>query len=129
MKELKLYRCERCGNLICMVEDSGVTPVCCGENMKLLSVNTQDAAAEKHVPVVDRAGELVYVVVGEVEHPMLENHHIEWIALMTDLGFYVRYIRPGWPPKAHFTVAQNETILRTYAYCNMHGLWMTTEEK
>ena len=33
MENLKLYRCEICGNLICMIEDSGMVPECCGLEM------------------------------------------------------------------------------------------------
>lgn len=47
MNELILYRCEICGNLICMIEDSGVVPECCGTEMTRITANTEDASAEK----------------------------------------------------------------------------------
>ena len=47
---LKLYKCAHCGNIVEMVEDSGVNPVCCGELMQEMVPNTTDAAQEKHVP-------------------------------------------------------------------------------
>lgn len=30
----KYYKCEVCGNVFEVIEDSGVTPMCCGEDMK-----------------------------------------------------------------------------------------------
>lgn len=48
-KELILFRCKHCGNLIMFVENSGVKIVCCGENMEELKVNTIDGIHEKHL--------------------------------------------------------------------------------
>ena len=48
--DAKFYRCSHCGNLVMMVRDSGVNPVCCGEEMELLVAGSQDASLEKHVP-------------------------------------------------------------------------------
>lgn len=73
---VKVYKCAHCGNIVKMIEDKGVTPVCCGEPMQLLDPNTTDAATEKHVPVVNVEGNKVIVNVGSVEHPMTEEHHI-----------------------------------------------------
>ena len=30
---LKFYKCPHCGNLIAMIKDSSVVPVCCGDQM------------------------------------------------------------------------------------------------
>ena len=83
---MKFYICKHCGNIIAFAEDKGVPVVCCGEKMSELVPGTTDAAQEKHVPVIEVDGNLVTVKVGEVEHPMLEEHHIAWIALETKEG-------------------------------------------
>ena len=49
---MKYFVCEHCGNIVEMVNDSGVPVVCCGEKMKELVPGSVDAAVEKHVPVV-----------------------------------------------------------------------------
>ena len=36
---MKYLKCEKCGNVVAMVQDSGVTPVCCGEEMKEVKVD------------------------------------------------------------------------------------------
>ncbi len=120
----KFYVCSRCGNLIEMVKDSGVNPVCCGEKMTLLAPNTVDAAGEKHIPVVTLEDGAVYVNVGEVTHPMTEAHSIEWIYLETDKGAYRANLTPDKTPEATFAIADEKPVA-VYAYCNLHGLWMT----
>ena len=78
------YRCEGCGNFVTFLGNkTACTPKCCGETMKELTPNTTDGATEKHVPVITQDGNKVTVTVGSVEHPMLDNHYIEWIILET----------------------------------------------
>ena len=76
----KFLRCGHCGNLVGMIHDAGVPISCCGENMKELIPNTTDAANEKHVPVVEINGDILTAKVGSVEHPMLDEHYIQWRA-------------------------------------------------
>lgn len=123
MKEFKLYRCNICGNLFYTVEDSGVNPVCCGQNMKEIYPNTEDAAHEKHIPVVDRCGGDVLVNVGSDNHPMTKDHYIEWIALVTDNGLHVKDLTPNDSPRAFFRLCLGEKVCCAYAYCSLHGLW------
>ena len=86
-----------------------------------LTANTTDGAHEKHVPVIEVAGETVTVKVGSVEHPSLPAHYIEWILLETAQGFQIHYLKPGMKPEAVFRV--NEPVVAAYEYCNLHGLW------
>ena len=122
MKELKFYRCTHCGNIVQMVNDSGVVPFCCGEAMTLLVANTSDGAGEKHVPAVTVEENLVKVQVGEVIHPMLPEHHIEWIYLQTENGGQLKYLPVNGAPVAEFTLHE-DTLIAVYEYCNLHGLW------
>lgn len=121
-REAKFYICKHCGNLVTKLHDSGAPLSCCGSSMILLDPNTVDAATEKHVPVVEVSGSQVSVFVGSVEHPMAEEHYIQWIYLLTDKGFHVRELVPGEKPSGVFNVG-NETPLVAYEYCNLHGLW------
>ena len=120
---MKFYVCEHCGNLITFVHSAGVPVMCCGQKMTELVPGTTDADAEKHVPVVKAEGTQVTVTVGEVEHPMLPEHFIEWIALETEQGCQLKYLKPGEKPQAVFALAQEDKVVAAYAYCNLHGLW------
>ena len=82
----KFYKCAHCGNIIEKIEDKGVPVVCCDEAMQELVPGTVDAAVEKHVPVYSVEDNQVKVAVGSVEHPMLDEHFIEWISLTTQSG-------------------------------------------
>lgn len=120
---MKVYICEHCGNMAELIQDKGVPMHCCGQPMTQLIPGTSDGAADKHVPVYTLNGSEVQVVVGSVEHPMVEVHHIEWIAVETANGIYRKFLQPGQPPKASFVLSEGETVQSVYAYCNLHGLW------
>ena len=121
--ELKFFRCEHCGNIVTMVKDSGVPVFCCGQKMTQLIPGTVEAAHEKHIPVYTVDGNTVQVTVGSVEHPMLDVHYIEWIAVETDKGVSVKWLKAGDAPKTEFVLAEGEKAAAVYAYCNLHGLW------
>jgi len=42
----------------------------------------------------------------------------------TENGGQLRYLAPGQAPKAVFELG-GEKPVAVYAYCNLHGLWMT----
>jgi len=122
MTELRqIYKCQLCGNIVEVVHNAGGTLVCCGQNMTLQSENTQDAAVEKHVPVVEKIEGGIKVKVGAVEHPMLEAHHIEFIEVHTANKVYRKFLNAGEKPEAEFKI--EEEVLYVREYCNLHGLW------
>ena len=124
MKDPKFYICEKCGNIVEIIDASGVTPVCCGQKMTKIEAGTVDASLEKHIPVVNiRDGE-VEVLVGSVTHPMTEEHHISWIYLLTDKSAYRRELSPTGEPRAVFALSDEKPVA-VYEYCNLHGLWKT----
>lgn len=89
----------------------------------LLTPNTTDATGEKHVPVISfPSNDEVHVAVGSVEHPSLEAHYIEWIVLVTEGRFQMKWLKPGDKPEAVFKVVDKPVA--AYEYCNLHGLWM-----
>lgn len=120
---MKFYRCEHCGNIVTFLHASGVPVICCGERMKELEAGVTDAAYEKHVPVVSVEGNKAVVNVGSVAHPMIEAHYIEFVALETTEGAYVKHLKAGDEPKAVFALTEGESVVTAYAYCNLHGLW------
>ncbi len=125
MSKAKFYLCEHCKNLVGMINDAGVPIVCCGQKMTALEPNTTEAAGEKHLPVIEVEANEVSVCVGSVEHPMSEEHSIEWIYLETNLGGARRALKAEQKPFAKFILAEGEKAVAAYAYCNLHGLWKT----
>ena len=120
----KFYICEKCGNLVGIINESGVPMVCCGQKMSPIIPGTVEASREKHIPVVEVIGDTVKVTVGSVEHPMTAEHSILWVYLETENGGQRKILKPGEPPVVSFALG-NEKAIAVYAYCNLHGLWKT----
>jgi superoxide reductase len=122
MKEnTRFYICPICGNVIGLIDGHINHINCCGKPMQLLEANTTDAAQEKHVPAVRVEGNEVIVRIGSVDHPMVEEHFIQFVIVETENGFQVKYLEPNNEPEARFVV--NEKVVAVYEYCNLHGLW------
>ena len=124
MKEVKFFVCETCGNLVGMINESGVPMMCCGKKMTQIVPGTVEASKEKHIPVVTVEDNAIIVNVGSVDHPMTEEHLIEWVYVQTDKGGQRKNLKAGDAPNLKF-VFGDEKPVAVYAYCNLHGLWKT----
>ncbi len=120
-KQLGIYKCEICGNIVEVLHAGDGELVCCGQPMKLMVENTVDAAKEKHVPVIEKTDKGILVKVGSVAHPMEEKHYIEWIELLADGKAYRQFLKSGGKPEALFGIKAEKVEAREY--CNLHGLW------
>jgi len=122
MTELKqVYKCMVCGNIVEVVHNGKGQLVCCNQPMVLQAENTVDASKEKHVPVIQREGNIITVKIGSAPHPMEEKHYIEWIELITSDRIYRKHLKPGDLPEAKFMCSEETISAREY--CNLHGLW------
>ena len=119
----EIYKCSVCGNMVEVIHAGAGELVCCGQPMKLQVAGTSDGAAEKHVPVIEKAEGGYLVKVGSVEHPSTEAHYIEWIELVClQCGKIQRkQLKPGDKPEVFFASTSDQVIAREY--CNLHGLW------
>jgi superoxide reductase len=122
MTKLKeVYKCEVCGNIVEVVHAAGGTLVCCGQPMKLQEEKqNEEGKTEKHKPVIKGNK----VIIGSVEHPMTEEHHIEWIEATDGTEITKVFLKPDHKPEAVFSFEP----ISARAYCNLHGLWITTDE-
>jgi superoxide reductase len=119
----KFYKCEICGNFFSVFEDSGIIPMCCGDDMTEVKENTTDGATEKHVPVIERNGSSVKVKIGSVSHPMEAAHYIQWIIVEQANKTQRLVLNAGDAPEAEFTLDAPSEPVTAYEYCNLHGLW------
>lgn len=117
-----IYKCEICGNIVEVLHEGAGALVCCGEEMKLMEEKTQDSSVEKHVPYIEKTANGVLVKVGQnQDHPMINEHYIEWIQIIADGSAYRKFLKPGDKPQAVFQIKANKIEAREY--CNVHGLW------
>ncbi len=121
-KQLEIYECKVCGNIVEVLRGGEGELVCCGQPMVKLTTNTVDASKEKHVPVIEKIAGGYKVKVGSVPHPMEAKHWIEWIELLVADGkAYRQFLSPGQAPEAIFMVDARQVSAREH--CNLHGLW------
>lgn len=103
------------------------TLVCCGKEMELISDETKLEGEEKHIPVIKIDGTKVTVKVSSTEHPMVPEHYIEWIEVITKNRTYKKFLNPDPArpdqPIAIFDI--DAKIISVRVYCNIHGLWKT----
>ncbi len=119
---LNFYLCEHCKNVAIKLVDKGVPLVCCGEKMTLLVPMQSDGALEKHLPLLAFGDNELTVTVGEVLHPMLENHYINFIVVELVDGYLIKHLSPASQPVAKFNVKKDD-VVAVYEYCNLHGLY------
>jgi len=118
----EIYKCEKCKQVIEVVDGAVPPLMCCGQKMDLMEAQTADPATQKHVPVIESTDQGVKVTVGSTPHPMTDDHYIQWIEVIN--GDYVnrKYLNPGDEPVAEFYVPMQEGLI-VREFCNMHGLW------
>lgn len=121
--DLKFYKCSVCGQIISVVNNTGMPVICCGLPMEEIVPGSVDAAEEKHVPVCVTDKDKVIVTVGSIMHPMEEKHYIQWIAIQTKSGMQLKELKAGDTPKVCFTLCDGDKVEGVYAYCNLHSLW------
>lgn len=122
-KEQKFYVCERCGNLVGMINNAGIKMMCCGKVMDELVANTVDASTEKHIPTVNIEKNTVSVKVGSIDHPMTKEHYIGWVYISSEKGGQRKCLSIGEQPVVKFAITEDDKVLDVFAYCNLHGLW------
>lgn len=120
-KVAQVYKCEVCGNIVMVYHEGGGDLVCCGAPMKHMEEKTADFATEKHVPVVEAIDGGYKVYVGSTEHPMTDDHYIEWIELFDGETVFTKYLKPGDKAEAIFKTDKKAVSAREY--CNLHGHW------
>ena len=113
-------KCMKCGAMVrvihdCNCNDCGIK--CCGESMKELIPNSEDASFEKHVPEYEIKDDKLYI---KVNHVMEDEHYIEWISVVASNKEVVTYLKPMSEAVIHCGYIPGSVI---YAYCNKHGLW------
>lgn len=122
---MKIYRCEKCGNIVTKAVNGGGPLSCCGTPMQELKAGVTDAAQEKHVPAVAIDGNTLTVRVGEVSHPMTPEHYIQMVLVRQGDTVQYRSLSPEDAPQATFLINPAEPA-EVYEYCNLHGLWMAS---
>ncbi len=123
MDRLDVYRCEVCGNLVEVLHVGGGELMCCGKPMTRLTLRSTDIGQEKHLPVIEDSEDGITIRIGEIPHPMTEEHLIEWVEVIGTDGSTRRiFLNSGDLPQVHISIKKEE-VREVRVYCNLHGLW------
>ncbi|QTL98694.1 desulfoferrodoxin [Iocasia frigidifontis] len=118
----ELYKCDVCGNVVEITHEGAPALVCCGEDMKKLIPKTEDTGGEKHLPVLEETDNGILVKVGDIAHPMEDEHFIKFIEVLTGDKVIRAELKPGNNPEAEFKIDKSE-VKAVREYCTIHGLW------
>ncbi len=121
----KIYQCQTCKQVVEKVYETLVPLMCCTVNMKEQIAQTKDSSVEKHVPFVESVekGKILVRIGENQEHPMTDEHYIQFIEVITKSGIVLRYDLEFFDkPEVEFDVDIND-ILQVREFCNVHGLW------
>lgn len=120
----EVYKCEICGNIVEVLHEGRGELVCCGQPMKKMEEkDNEEGLNEKHIPMAEEKENEIIVKIGEVEHPMINEHHIEWVELHTEKGVYREELGPNQKPTINLKKPK-EKLTKVRSYCNLHGLWI-----
>ena len=111
------YVCPICGNAVYSIGESSVC--CCGVTLPRLEAEEPD---EKHQLRVDKIEYENYVT---LKHPMTREHHISFLACLTQDRLQFLKLYPEQEAEGRFSITGS---CRIYAYCNRHGLFAVKAE-
>ena len=114
MTKGRLYVCPVCGNVIRSMGEAVVS--CCGITLPPLEAEPSDKEHGVHVEIVEDE----YFV--SVDHPMTKEHHISFLAAVSDDRMQLVKLYPEGNAEARFRI---DRVQKLYAFCNRHGLFET----
>ena len=112
MLKTQFYVCPVCGNVIRAIGRAVIS--CCGVTLPVLTAEEPDS---DHLIRVQRIEDEYYVT---MEHPMSREHHISFLAAVSDNAVQFVKLYPQGGAEACFRIDRGKYL---YAYCNHHGLF------
>ena len=115
MKRIKFYACSICNNVITSISEAEIS--CCGRKTDALVPKQED---EEHKISVREIENDYYIT---MKHKMSKDHYISFIAFVAYDKVLVTKLYPEQNPEIRIPKMYQGKI---YAYCNEHGLRVTT---
>ena len=120
-KRCEVYRCAVCGAVVEVVRGGGGTLYCCGQPMERMEEHTKDVGVEKHLPVVEKVEGGYRVKVGQVPHPMLDEHHMSGLICLRHKAFSVSCCLLQGNPKSSSRQKRGPSLPALSATCMACG--------
>lgn len=116
-----IIKCKNSGNLLELIYPGPNVDL---SHLNIVEAKTSGEGEPKHKPVITRVDDGYNVKVGEVEHPMDEDHYIAVIELIADGQVHKQYLNPGDKPEATFKIPEADNVVAR-EFCTKHGLWQS----
>lgn len=116
-----IIKCKNSGNLLELIYPGPDVDL---SHLNIVEAKTSGEGEPKHKPVITRVDDGYNVKVGEVEHPMDEDHYIAVIELIADGQVHKQYLNPGDKPEATFKIPESDDVVAR-EFCTKHGLWQS----
>ncbi len=117
--ESNIIKCKGTGNIVEIIHAVDCADA---ESLNILDEKTSGEGEVKHVPVITRLSDRYNVKVGEVEHPMDDDHYIALIEIIADGQIHRQQLKPGDKPEVEFIIPEAKEVTAR-EYCTKHGLW------
>ena len=112
MKKLNFYVCPECGNVITAMTDAGIS--CCGKKLQPLEAVKAQEGEKLSVENIEND----YYI--SSDHPMLKEHYISFVALLTGDTLTLKKQYPEWDLQVRIPGRAHGKLLW---YCTEHGLF------
>ncbi len=106
------YVCPVCGNVLVTAGEAVIS--CCGVTLPALQAEEPDA---EHALRTEIAEDEYYAA---SDHPMTKEHHLSFLAAVSDQGVQLVKLYPEGNAEARFKISRVRWL---YWYCNRHGLF------
>jgi superoxide reductase len=121
---MTFYMCPACNQVHIKLIDTNQEMICCGIPEQAIIENCIEEEVNNHLPSIRKVGNFITISVPH-NHPMVDIHHILFIAIETNEGIQVKYIKKDEPAQAGFILSNHEYIIKAYVFCNVHLLFST----
>ena len=122
-EKLETYKCLICDNVIEIMHSGAGIVVCCNQNMELLKENIpqQENAHYAHIENINEITKKI-----TFNHPMTDEHHIEYIEVISNDKKYIKrkFLQNTDLAELTFKCECKEGFY-VRLYCNKDGVWTT----
>lgn len=111
MKKIRFYVCKDCENIVTAASDAAVT--CCGS--RLYALEARKAEPDEQLNIQDIGGEW-YIT---SDHEMTKQHHISFVAYVSDSSVSVFRQYPEWSLQIHLPMYRSGRLVWYCAKCGL----------